>query len=117
MGVDKSLVTRSTSMMLLKLLEQEDMYGYKMMEELRRRSEDTFELKAGTLYPLLHELTGQGLVESYEKAAASGRMRKYYTLTSKGKEALAARTMEWRAFASAVDKVLGYAGGVSVEAF
>ena len=56
MAVEKSLVTRSTALLVLKLLEQEDMYGYRMIEELARRSDNVFALKAGTLYPLLHQL-------------------------------------------------------------
>ena len=60
--MDKTLVTRSTGMLLLKLIENEDMYGYQMIEELARRSDDTFTLKAGTLYPMLHDLEKAGLI-------------------------------------------------------
>ena len=56
MAVDKSLVSGSTMMLILKLLEEKDMYGYEMIETLREKSENVFELKAGTLYPLLHGL-------------------------------------------------------------
>ena len=56
MEFDKTLLAGSTGLMLLKLLEQEDMYGYQMIETLRSRSEHAFDLKAGTLYPLLHAL-------------------------------------------------------------
>lgn len=65
--MDKTLVTRSTGMLLLKLIENEDMYGYQMIEELARRSDDTFTLKAGTLYPMLHDLEKAGLITAYEK--------------------------------------------------
>ena len=58
--MDKTLVTRSTGMLLLKLIENEDMYGYQMIEELARRSDDTFTLKAGTLYPMLHDQHNKG---------------------------------------------------------
>ena len=54
--VDKSLLTGSTTMLILKLLDETNMYGYQMIEELRKKSNNTFELKAGTLYPLLHIL-------------------------------------------------------------
>ena len=50
MEFDKTLLAGSTGMMVLKLLEQEDMYGYQMIETLRERSEHSFDLKAGTLY-------------------------------------------------------------------
>ena len=54
MTVDKSLLAGSTTMLVLKLLDGQDMYGYQMIEELSRRSERAFALKTGTLYPLLH---------------------------------------------------------------
>ena len=55
MTVDKSLLAGSTTMLVLKLLDGQDMYGYQMIEELSRRSERAFALKTGTLYPLGHE--------------------------------------------------------------
>jgi len=50
MTVDKSLLAGSTTMLVLKLLDGQDMYGYQMIEELSRRSERAFALKTGTLY-------------------------------------------------------------------
>ena len=52
MAVDRSLVSGSTTMLLLKLLSEKDMYGYEMIETLREKSQNVFELKAGTLYPV-----------------------------------------------------------------
>ena len=112
MGLDKTLVTRSTGMLLLKLLQEQDMYGYQMIEELNRRSDQTFSLKAGTLYPLLHDLWRQGLVVSYEKTADTGRVRKFYSLTKEGHETLTEKTQEWATFSGAVNKVL--TGGASL---
>ncbi len=65
MAVDKSLVSGSTSMLILRLLEEKDMYGYEMIERLRRKSGNVFELKAGTLYPLLHGMESKGLLRGY----------------------------------------------------
>ena len=81
MEFDKTLLAGSTGMMVLKLLEQEDMYGYQMIETLRERSEHSFDLKAGTLYPLLHALD-------------AGRRR------------LCEKEAEWRAYTTAVARVL-----------
>lgn len=67
MTVDKSLLAGSTTMLVLKLLDGQDMYGYQMIEELSRRSERAFALKTGTLYPLLHSLEEKELIISYEK--------------------------------------------------
>ena len=56
MKIEKSLLSGSTPMLVLSLLTDGDKYGYEMVEELSRRSDDTFQLKEGTLYPLLHTL-------------------------------------------------------------
>ncbi len=114
MGVDKSLLTGSTTMLLLKLLEDRDMYGYQMIEELAKKSDDTFSLKAGTLYPLLHSLEQQGMVTSYDENTDSSRVRKYYSITKKGRGLLADKKAEWKAFSSAVNQVLK--GGATLGA-
>ena len=64
MSVDKTLLSGSMTMLLLKLLDEKDMYGYEMIDTLRRKSNNVFELKAGTLYPLLHGLEEKGLLRS-----------------------------------------------------
>ena len=73
-------------LLVLSLLAGEDMYGYQMIVELARRSDHTFEMKEGTLYPVLHGLERDGAVEAYQQEAPTGRMRKYYRLTRKGRE-------------------------------
>lgn len=80
MAADKSLVSGNTSMLILRLLEEKDMYGYEMIDTLREKSKNVFELKAGTLYPLLHSMEDKGFVDAYEKEAV-GKIRKYYHLT------------------------------------
>ena len=54
MELDKSLVSGSMGLLVMKLLEEKDMYGYEMIETLAQRSDHTFDFKAGTLYPILH---------------------------------------------------------------
>lgn len=114
MAINKSLLTGSTTMLILKLLEGKDMYGYQMIEELAKRSDNTFSLKAGTLYPLLHTLEEQGMINSYDENADSARVRKYYSITKKGQGILAEKEDEWKAYTFAVNKVLQ--GGVSFAA-
>lgn len=106
MQIDKSLLAGSTALLLLKLLEDRDLYGYQMIEELRRRSDRTFELKAGTLYPLLHTLEQKGFVEAWEDRGDTARPRRYYHLTDAGRRELVKRETEWRTYASAVTRVL-----------
>jgi len=106
MSIDKSLLTGSTTMLILRLLEDKDMYGYQMIEELSKKSDDTFTLKAGTLYPLLHNLEQQGMVSSYDDNADSARVRKYYNITKKGKSLLENKKAEWQTYSSAINQVL-----------
>lgn len=113
MTIDKTLLAGSTAMLILKLLEEQDMYGYQMIAELAKRSDDTFHLKAGTLYPLLHSLEKKKLLESYEKQTDSARIRKYYRLTPKGKKHLHEKTEEWEVFSHAIHQVLK--GGLCCE--
>lgn len=92
-------------MLLLALLEGGDMYGYQMIEALRKRSNHVFDLKAGTLYPLLHTLEAQGWVSAHD-GAANGRVRRYYALTQAGRGALAEQKQAWSRYAGAVAQVL-----------
>ena len=105
MALDKSLVSGSTTMLILKLLSDKDMYGYEMIETLQARSQNVFELKAGTLYPLLHTLEQNDLLTVYEKEV-SGKTRKYYHITKKGRKTLQEKKEEWKLYTEAVANVL-----------
>ena len=104
--MDKALLSGSTAMLLLKLLEEQDMYGYQMIETLARRSDHTFDLKAGTLYPLLHTLEERGDIEAYLEGEGSTRPRRYYRLTVAGRGRLVEKDQEWRQYVTAVEQVL-----------
>ena len=103
-----------TQLLVLSLLANEDMYGYQMIVELARRSDRTFEMKEGTLYPVLHGLEKDGLVEAYQQEAPTGRMRKYYHLTRKGGAALKTEAEVWKTYSNAVNAVLEASLGLSI---
>ncbi len=105
MSIDRSLVSGSTTMLLLRLLEDKDMYGYEMIETLEQKSNNVFTLKAGTLYPLLHSLEEKNYLTSYE-SPANGKQRKYYSITKEGRKYLKARKEEWQEYQAAVLNVL-----------
>lgn len=109
--MDKKMMAMGTTMLVLSLLEEEDLYGYQIIRLLEERSNRVFSLKEGTLYPVLHGLEEQDAVESYEKLAESGRKRKYYHLTSHGKKLLKEKKREWSLYEKAIHDVMG--GGVS----
>ena len=100
MAVDKSLVSGSTMMLILKLLEEKDMYGYEMIETLREKSENVFELKAGTLYPLLHgleekELVKKVLFHNKRRKEATPCKRKRMERIRRSSEKCSGRCMLW----------------------
>ena len=107
MKIDKSLLSGSTTMLILRLLETQDMYGYQMIEFLERQSKNVFTLKAGTLYPILHALEKQDMIESYdEPEPENARPRKYYSITKSGKKLLQEKKEEWELYSGAVNLVI-----------
>ena len=105
MAIEKTLVSGSMTMLILKLLSEKDMYGYEMIDTLRKKSQNVFELKAGTLYPLLHGMVEKELLVAYEQEAG-GKTRKYYSLTKQGAKLLEKKTEEWKEYSTAVTNVL-----------
>ena len=106
MKISKELLKGTTSTLILKVISEKDMYGYQIIQEIRARSNNVFNLNEGTLYPILHTLEKEGLLESYRRDTESGRDRKYYRITLLGNTALVARLEEWRSFTDAVDGIL-----------
>lgn len=101
-------------LLVLSLLAGEDMYGYQIIMELARRSDHTFEMKEGTLYPVLHGLERDGMVEAYQQEAPTGRMRKYYHLTRRGAAFLKSEAASWQSYSSAVNAVLRSSPGLDL---
>ena len=110
MAASKNVFAGNTTMLVLKLLETKDMYGYQIIEELSKKSEDVFRLKTGTLYPILHGLENAGMLVSYDENTDNQRVRKYYKITKQGKGLLEEKKAEWDGYAKAVSLVMD--GGV-----
>ena len=77
-----------------------------MIAELTKKFDNTFSMKEGTLYPVLKGLENDGYVEAYEQMAESGRTRKYYHLTNKGRRQLKTEAESWRAYEKAINSVV-----------
>lgn len=106
MKINKELLKGSTTMLILEMLQNENMYGYQMIRKLSEKSEDVFTLKEGTLYPILHGLEEDGFITSYWDESAA-KKRKYYAITEKGKKQLKERKEEWKIFSNGINKVIG----------
>jgi PadR family transcriptional regulator, regulatory protein PadR len=91
--------------MILAVLGSGPAHGYAVIDTLKERSGGTFDLPEGTVYPALHRLEAEGLLES-DWIDAGGRRRRVYRLTRRGRAALGERRSEWREFAQGVDGVL-----------
>ena len=76
-----------------------------MIDNLRKKSCNVFELKAGTLYPLLHGLEEKGLLRVYEQEYG-GKTRKYCSITKEGRGLLATKKAEWNEYHTAIINVL-----------
>ena len=111
MKIDKSLLSGSTSLLVLSLLKSGDKYGYEMIALLEATSNEVFQMKEGTLYPILHNLEKKGFVRAYNRETDKGRTRRYYQLTDKGVRQLAEETRQWELFSGAVNSVLRSAAG------
>ena len=106
MKINKELLKGSTGMLVLSLLKESNMYGYEMIKRLKEKSENVFELKEGTLYPILHGLEEKGFISSYWDETTA-KKRKYYSITEKGKKQLKEKKEEWKEFSNGINHVLG----------
>jgi transcriptional regulator len=94
-------------LLLLSVLADTPLHGYAVIEELRDRSKDVFDLPEGTVYPALHRLERERLIKSKWESGANARKRRLYSLTSGGRRQLTKRRAEWSGFANAVASVVG----------
>ena len=109
MVIDKGYLSGSTRLLILNLLNEKPQYGYELIKTLKTRSNDVFDMKEGTLYPILHKLENEELIQASNQVV-SGRMRKVYAITPKGIKLLEKDKEEWKTFSLAVNQVLAIGG-------
>jgi DNA-binding PadR family transcriptional regulator len=93
----KDLVAASSKPLVLSILADGESYGYEIIQKVRELSGGHIEWSDGMLYPVLHRLERDGLIESEWKEADTGRERKYYFLSSDGRKALKTERQQWLA--------------------
>src|SRR5579875_1225450 len=106
-GMNRERIKGHLDLLLLSVLSAGPAHGYAIITALRDRSDGTFDLPEGTIYPALHRLENAGLLSS-SWAAADGRRRRVYALTDSDAAALTAERTEWRRFAGSVSAVVGW---------
>ena len=107
MKFERELLKGVLPVVVLEVLSRGTMYGYELGEAIQKRSKAILQLGRGTLYPLLYNLEAKGLVKGQWQESESGRSRRYYTITGKGKKLLAGRKEQWMELQTAVNAVFG----------
>src|ERR1043165_841780 len=102
LGMEGEMLKGHLDMIVLAALASGPAHGYAVIEEIKRRSGDAFDLPEGTVYPVLHRLEEAGLLSSRWATAESGRRRRVYSLTRAGMRALGERRAIWESFTLAV---------------
>lgn len=96
MDINKDLIAASSTPLVLAILSEGDSYGYAILKRVREVSGGRMEWTDGMLYPVLHRLERQGHVEARWEVADSGRRRKYYGITKRGRELLSEQRKQWQ---------------------
>lgn len=105
MRVERELMRGAGPVAVLKLLQRGEMYGYELVATLNSRTEGVLDMGQSTLYPMLYNLEAKGDIKATWRDGDSGRRRKYYALTGKGRKRLADETKQWRALAEAMQNL------------
>jgi PadR family transcriptional regulator, regulatory protein PadR len=92
---------------VLEILSRGQMYGYELSQAIEQRSGDVLTLGKGTLYPLLYNLEAKKLIKGRWETAESGRKRRYYSITSKGKTQLATQKEQLKEMQAGLNVVFG----------
>ncbi len=103
--IESELLRGSMDLMVLSVLAQSPKYGYLLQKALSDNSQQQIKLSAGTMYPLLHRLEEAGLVSS-RWDDSTGRRRKWYELTAKGRKKLVKQAELWQQYANCINRLL-----------
>ncbi|MGY0371991.1 PadR family transcriptional regulator [Clostridium sp. JNZ J1-5] len=104
MEIDKEMVKGYIESIILCILVNENLYGYEISKRIRKVSEDTFQIKEGTLYVVLKRLENNKLISPYwDDTETGGGRRRYYKITEQGINYLNNKKSEWIFFKNIID--------------
>jgi len=112
MRFERELLKGVAPVVVLEVLARGAMYGYELGDAIAKRSNNVLTLGRGTLYPLLYNLEAKGLVAAEWQDTPSGRRRRYYSITGKGKQELARRKEQWQQLQAGVNLIFGFTPGM-----
>ena len=103
---NRELKKGSLELLILSVLEGHPRHGYEIGKLLEKRSDGRLEFPVSTLYSILYRMEDRGWIDGRWDEKKGQRRRCYYTLTPKGKRALAQQQQEWKAFTAVVNDVI-----------
>jgi transcriptional regulator len=109
--MDSELLKGTLSLLILSLLSRKAMYGYEIAATVHRDTDGTFTWREGSLYPNLHKLQAEAFIDGEWEEKETGRKRRYYHITAKGKKALAEKVQSWNQLYQAVNCILEKSDG------
>src|SRR5437870_5601427 len=109
--MDTELLKGTLAQLILSWLSRKAMYGYEIAATVHRDTDGTFTWREGSLYPNLHKMEADGLIVGEWEEKETGRKRRYYRITKKGREALGQKMQSWTELCEAVNRILEKANG------
>lgn len=105
--LSKKSLDGNVETLLLATLADQPSYGYQIVADLNQRAPDLLRMGEGTVYPVLHRLEERGLITATWRTGQTGRPRKYYKLTPRGRRALEENRRQWHGLTRVMQAVLG----------
>ncbi len=107
MRFDRELLKGTTETFILAVVAETPCHGYQLVQQLHRRSEGILHLGEGTLYPRLYKLEAKGWIAGTWDIGSTGRRRRVYRITPRGRRQLAQRAKQWADLSRGMALVLG----------
>ena len=107
MKLSKKTLDGNMETLLLAVLTEGPSYGYQLVQDLNAKAPGILSTGEGTIYPVLHRLEERGLIQSAWRTGETGRQRRYYRITSKGKKSLSQNRLQFAALARVMRAVVG----------
>jgi transcriptional regulator len=103
------LLPGTLDLLILRTLQSQPLHGWAIAERIGQISQEVLQVNQGSLYPALHRLEHQGVIEAEWSVSELGRRAKYYRLTAAGRRRLSAEAKEWERMAEAISRVMRFA--------
>jgi PadR family transcriptional regulator, regulatory protein PadR len=101
----------SAELLVMSLLEDQPRHGYDISKLIKLRSDGALQFHVTSLYPLLHRLEKQGLIDGRWVEKPEQRRRRYYSVTAEGRRALRSKQQSWKDFVALIGRVTGLEHG------